>query len=484
MSTVQSAYKSDPGRRRNNEDFVDFYEPADPVERQVRGSLYIVADGVGGAARGERASQYAAKKLLYEYYQNPDSKPGELRDILVRINRDIHEYAEESERLTRMATTLVAALIINEKLIIANVGDSRAYLIRDGTATQLSRDHSIVGELVRSGELTEAQAQKSKLKNKLSRSLGGEAEVHVDIDPPIPVKPGDRILLCSDGLTRYALQEDIARLTVESSPEEIVNRLVDFSNRSGGEDNVTVMMVDYEPTEVLEPTVRLQKMPEQVTWDTMETVPEIMLPKRKVSKPARLGLWATLFFGPLIIGVIILYLFLYDYFQLPSMLQKTLYQTPTVSVTNPDFPTPPITSAVIASTIVFVPPNTLDTLSTTIAPSITLGTITLAPTAKPIDVPTTKPPEYQMKICVAEVVSNRPNLSSVVFIFQNYDPGKTYEICANLINRSRCDQRRDIMNLSNGNPNVSFGDWIIIPDVNIETCKNGGGLWIVDYSLR
>ena len=483
MSTVQSAYKSDPGRRRNNEDFVDFYEPVDPVERQVRGCLYIVADGVGGAARGERASQYAAKKLLYEYYQNPDSIPGELKDILVRINRDIHEYAEESERVTRMATTLVAALIINGKLIIANVGDSRAYLIRDGTATQLSRDHNIVGEMVRNGELTEEQAQKSKLKNKLSRSLGGEAEVHVDVYPPIPLKPGDKILLCSDGLTRYALQGDIARMTAEGSLQEVIDRMVDFANRRGGEDNVSVMMVAYEPVEVLEPTVRIPAVPGLVSLDTMDTLPYVKPSKRRNTRLLEQSVRVT--FVVVALFVMVLFVFIFHENIVGLILPKlptTLVPIPAVTQATIPIPTAVITSDTDATRIVIEEtPILINTESPATITSIAPTSPIPSQTSNPTLIPTTSKPPFAPHICIAQVTNENNNLTRVLRFF-NYDYiiSEDYFRCTFDPEKNRCN----VINEIPAHNEVFLWEWIVSP-VEKEMCDSEkGGKWVEGTSPK
>ena len=280
MADTQSISLSDLGRRRhNNEDFAAYFEPTDAVELKESGSLYIVADGVGGAAKGERASQFAAQKVLYEYYQQPELDPGErLRNIIEHVNDDIHTYAEENS--TRMATTIVAAVVRGGLLYLANVGDSRAYLIRAGEVKQLSRDHSLVGEMVAHGEMTEAEAMASKIKNRLTRSLGGDPEVHVEVYNPLPLKAGDKILLCSDGLTRYALREDIYKMTQEGTPEEIAKRLIQFANGRGGVDNISVVVVAYQGSEVLEPTIRIDRPVIVDDLETYLTIPDLIIPKK------------------------------------------------------------------------------------------------------------------------------------------------------------------------------------------------------------
>ena len=242
---ISSSMLSHPGRKRpNNEDFAIFFEPADPQVLLESGAVYIVADGVGGASEGERASQYAAEKVLHEYYLHPGEEPGvRLKQAMQQASQEIFDYAESGERYKRMATTLVAAAIRGGLLTVAHVGDSRLYLLRDGKTAQLTSDHSNVGELVAQGLMTEEEALHSKAKNRLTRSLGAEAEAIVDVQYDLPLQPGDRLLLCSDGLTRYALGEKIGELAAQGSPDEAAARLVDFANRSGGEDNVTVIVV-------------------------------------------------------------------------------------------------------------------------------------------------------------------------------------------------------------------------------------------------
>lgn len=249
-----AACLTDVGRKRNNnEDFVSYFEAQTPEEIAQSGNLYIVADGVGGAAKGERASSFATEKLLYEYYQLPDLPPAErLKRLMREAGNHIFEYAE-NETFGRMATTMVAVVVRDGKLIVAHVGDSRAYLLRSEQAKQLTRDHSLVGEMIRDGTMTEEESMHSKIKNRLTRSLGGEENVHVDVTPEIDLEPGDRILLCTDGLTRYALPGDLVQMASHGGPVQVVNRLIGFANSRGGADNVTSLLVTvHDKDEVID----------------------------------------------------------------------------------------------------------------------------------------------------------------------------------------------------------------------------------------
>jgi protein phosphatase len=244
-------------KRSRNEDFLAIYEPDDPNELQASGRLYIVTDGVGGAAQGDLASQYAAEKVLREYYRSSQLHPGSrLRQAMRQVGNEIYHYAVENLGPVHMATTMVAAAIWEDSLTIANVGDSRAYLIRNGAGQQLTRDHNLASELVRDGVITEEEAQNSPVKSRITRSLGGELDVFVDVFPDIPLRPGDRLLLCSDGLTRYARLDDLLRLVVEGTLEATVQRLVDFANEAGGIDNTTVILIEVnEAIEEIDTTV-------------------------------------------------------------------------------------------------------------------------------------------------------------------------------------------------------------------------------------
>ncbi|MGD9092849.1 MAG: protein phosphatase 2C domain-containing protein, partial [Anaerolineales bacterium] len=242
---IISAALTHPGQERpNNEDFVAFHDPTSQTDLQSSGRLYIVADGVGGASLGERASQYAAQKVLQEYYLHPDMEPGaRLSQFIRQAGNDIYDFAEKSSHLRRMATTIVAAVIRGSTLTVANVGDSRAYLIRDRKAVQITRDHSLVGEMMRNGFMSEEEAMKSKFKNRITRSVGGEKDVRVDIFDDIKVRGGDQMLLCSDGLTSYATRTDLVDMSQQGTPDEIASRMVDFANQKGGSDNISVVMV-------------------------------------------------------------------------------------------------------------------------------------------------------------------------------------------------------------------------------------------------
>jgi len=209
----------------------------------VRRGLYAVCDGMGGARAGEVASLMACEGLLT---LDPTSAgQQDLRSAIIEANRSIARRSLSEEHLLGMGTTLTAALAGEESLTIAHVGDSRAYLLREGELAQLTTDHSWVGEMVRRGELTPAQAAIHPHRSIITRALGTDSEVEPDV-LEVPVKPGDRVLLCSDGLTGMVSDSDIAEaLRRGEGPQEAAMSLVQAALAGGGEDNVTVVVVDF-----------------------------------------------------------------------------------------------------------------------------------------------------------------------------------------------------------------------------------------------
>ncbi|OQY90404.1 MAG: hypothetical protein B6D38_03685 [Anaerolineae bacterium UTCFX1] len=247
MPQIHSYNRSDIGKKRdNNEDYSKSYEPPTIRELNQSGRLYAVADGMGGHQQGEMASSFAVESLLKIYYEAPEIPPEKrLNDIVKQINLKLIEYSEKNlPRGEKTGTTLVVAVIRQGKLLVANVGDSRAYLIRAGQVKQITRDHSFVAEMVRAGTLSEAEARESKYRNRLSRSVGADPNLEVDILPVIRLQRGDIILLCTDGLTGYIPEEDILQ-AAHGSAKNIVERLIALANERGGADNITASIIKY-----------------------------------------------------------------------------------------------------------------------------------------------------------------------------------------------------------------------------------------------
>jgi len=230
---------TDAGKvRANNEDALLVGEGRDET-------LFVVADGIGGFEAGEVASRIAVDVLR-------ELEPGASFEAAIReANRRILAVGRGDERLSGMGTTIVATRFggTREEPVaeIAHVGDSRAYLLRGGSLRPLTEDHSLVAELVRSGDLTRDQAAEHPQKNLITRALGAEEEVEVDT-VVLPVEAGDRLLLCSDGLTDMLPEANIGEILADSpgDPEKPARTLVSAALDAGGSDNVTVVVVDVK----------------------------------------------------------------------------------------------------------------------------------------------------------------------------------------------------------------------------------------------
>jgi protein phosphatase len=251
---LSAAWRTDPGLvRSHNEDFVTVYEPDTPEDGRLHGSLYIVADGVGGADAGEVASQYASERTLHHYLASAgrDDWGPRLIDAMQAANTDLRRMAIDREDSRRMATTMVAAVVQDGRAYIGNVGDSRAYLGRDGTLEQITRDQSLVARLVEEGALTPEEATRYPYKNVILYSIGSEKRPPIDLFD-VALEDGDLLLLCSDGLTRHVDDAEIAGVVGREPPQTAAETLVRLARERGGEDNITVAVIQNGPRDVEE----------------------------------------------------------------------------------------------------------------------------------------------------------------------------------------------------------------------------------------
>ncbi len=254
---LSAAWRTDPGLvRSHNEDFVAVYEPESPDDRRLHGSLYIVADGVGGADAGEVASQYATERTLHHYLANVDHQEwgARLIEAMQSANTDLRRLAADRDDSRRMATTMVAAVVVENRAHIGNVGDSRAYLWRDGVLEQVTRDQSLVARLVEEGALTADEATRYPYKNVILYSIGSEKRPPIDLYE-VELAPGDLLLLCSDGLTRHLSNAEIAAIMGRETPDVAAETLVAQARERGGEDNITVAIIQHGPRAVVAPAV-------------------------------------------------------------------------------------------------------------------------------------------------------------------------------------------------------------------------------------
>jgi PPM family protein phosphatase len=212
----------------------------------ARSPLFAVADGMGGHRGGEVASQLALE-VIEELSAGGE---GTLGEQVRQANKAVFERSQADSKVTGMGTTLTVALVEGGAVKLAHVGDSRAYLLRAGSFRQLTDDHTLVAKMVKTGEITAEEAEIHPHRNVLTRALGTEPSVKVD-EKEVPLMAGDRLLLCSDGLTSMLTEEQIqAILGSAGQPQDAANRLVRAANRAGGVDNVTVVVLDVsdDPT--------------------------------------------------------------------------------------------------------------------------------------------------------------------------------------------------------------------------------------------
>ncbi len=240
LVVTEAAARSDVGRlRQSNEDALLL---ADPV--------FAVADGMGGARAGEVASAMTVA-ALHGVAGGTDA----LTTAITDVNARIHASAQSDPTLAGMGTTVTAAVIDGETLVFGHVGDSRAYLLRAGRLSQITDDHSLVGELIRRGALTAAEAERHPQRSVITRALGAESRVDIDV---VRLRPeaDDVVLLCSDGLTGMVPDAEIERIVANSPTlESAAQRLVDAANAAGGEDNVSAVLLRLETPdeEITEP---------------------------------------------------------------------------------------------------------------------------------------------------------------------------------------------------------------------------------------
>lgn len=211
--------------------------------------LYLVADGMGGHKAGQVASHLAAEGAIraIDALQGASVSLAErLRHAVACANREIFTAAQAKPELSGMGTTFVGMLFGGERLALAHVGDSRAYLLRQGRLRGLTDDHSIVGELLRRHEISEEDAAQHPHRHVLTRALGVRPRTEPDLAEMTP-QEGDVFILCSDGLTGHVEDEEIAERVASEDDLEVAGQgLVDAANRAGGQDNITVLLVRYE----------------------------------------------------------------------------------------------------------------------------------------------------------------------------------------------------------------------------------------------
>lgn len=246
-ASIDFAAVTDVGMRRSNNQDAHAAVPADSDERlRNRGHFFLVADGMGAHAAGELASRIASERVPLYYLRQSGGIPGDvLRDAVERANQDIFQSGQQNPEFHNMGTTVSTLAVLPDGAIVAHVGDSRVYRLRNDRLDQLTFDHSLVWEMQASGQIKpDSQLSGSIPKNIITRSLGPSSTVQVDVEGPFPLRAGDRFLLCSDGLTGQIDDSEIGPLLAALPVNLAAQFLVDLANLRGGPDNITVIVVD------------------------------------------------------------------------------------------------------------------------------------------------------------------------------------------------------------------------------------------------
>ncbi len=245
------AAESNVGKKRANrpnQDAIGLFSetPVQTPDILKKGMLFVVADGMGGAAGGDEASQIAVETTMKDYYASadPDIKRS-LEHSIQAANVQIYKRGHEELDVWGMGTTIVAAVIQGSQLVVAHVGDSRAYLFRQGQFKQLTTDHSLVQSLLDAGLITIEEARRHPRPNILSRNLGGEPTVHPDLQTQT-LKERDVVLLCSDGLWGVLCEQDISDVLQGQESHQAAHTLIEMANEHGGPDNISVIVLHVE----------------------------------------------------------------------------------------------------------------------------------------------------------------------------------------------------------------------------------------------
>jgi len=245
---IVASVQTDVGCHRElNEDCGRIVQPGDSELLSAKGRLVIVADGMGGHSAGEVASSMAVDIINRSYYDDPGDAPSALKNAFFEANRQIHESSLQDKARDGMGTTCTALAIHGRVAHSAHVGDSRLYLVRSSSIYQMTEDHSVIKELIKQGAITPSAARHYIDRNIILRALGSHAAVQVATwEQPLPVRPGDRFVLCSDGLHESVSDEEILLATHSGETSVACESLITTARDRGAEDNITVAIARVE----------------------------------------------------------------------------------------------------------------------------------------------------------------------------------------------------------------------------------------------
>ncbi len=230
--------------RTNNEDSVTLVWPRNSDSQKPRSLLAIVADGMGGHEGGELASRMAVETIEHAWLESTRAPNAALHSAFVEANRAIYRAARLNARLKGMGTTCVASVLSEERASWAWIGDSRLYLLHEGRAYRLSEDHTVVQKMVRDGLITPEEARHHRDRSVLAQAMGTRQSIRPSLGgDPMRIEPGDRLLLCSDGLHDLVEDEELVAACAEGSAADAANRLVSLALERGGHDNISLILI-------------------------------------------------------------------------------------------------------------------------------------------------------------------------------------------------------------------------------------------------
>jgi serine/threonine protein phosphatase PrpC len=289
MELIYAELSSPGPARENNEDYVGSWQPQTLEEKRGRGAVAILADGVGGMQRGEVASRLAVETALKTFQEaRGEQSPQQLiTQMFNAANLAVYDKGMEDHGKARMATTLAVVVLRNNEITVGNVGDSRVYLVRKATIKQLSTDHTYTGMQQKFGLISEQEAKTSDKRSVLTRSVGAEPVIRVDVENATVFK-GDKVVLCSDGLYAHVADSEIAEIVSRLSPAQACRQLVALAEQRGTDDNLSVQVVQINEVEKValyrgvamyqetaDPTTRYELKPGQVLdnrFQILETI--------------------------------------------------------------------------------------------------------------------------------------------------------------------------------------------------------------------
>lgn len=259
---VTASVQTDAGCvRESNEDNGRHIKPFAGESEKTRGTLTIVADGMGGHSSGEVASEMAVELISEFYYSDEaETSPAALKAAIEKASAQIYQFSTTDEKFYGMGTTVVALVLLENTAFAAHVGDSRLYRLRGNEMQLLTLDHSQVMEMVKQGILSFEEAHTHEDKNIILRAVGTQPKVEAEVSEPFPVEPGDKFLLCSDGLSDMVEDQEISEvwLAAKGDIHAAVERLIELAKTRGGHDNVTVGIVRVAEANEIETSRRVK----------------------------------------------------------------------------------------------------------------------------------------------------------------------------------------------------------------------------------